>query len=92
MGKEIKEYKGNYGEGEEDGHDSETISNAEEQYDESALPQDDGPREEEGDEEDVEDLTQVARMSPFTRLIGELFRKVCFPLPPQNIFYVYKVN
>jgi len=89
--KEIKEYKGNYVEGEEDSHDSDTISNAEEQYNESALPQDDGPREE-GDEEDVEDLTQVARMSPFTRLIGELFRKVCLPLPPQYIFYVYKIN
>ncbi|KAF9213201.1 hypothetical protein BGZ59_005723 [Podila verticillata] len=85
MEKDIEEYEANDGEGEEDDHDSETISNAEEQYDEPTLPQGDRPCEEEEDEEDAEDLTQVAGLSPFTRLIGELFRKYGHPSPNADL-------
>lgn len=76
--KETEEYDSN-DVGDENDRDSEAINNDEENNSEPVQHQDDESREEiGGEDEDAEDLTQVASMSPFTRLIGELFRKVCF--------------
>ncbi|KAG0331766.1 hypothetical protein BG000_010621 [Podila horticola] len=85
--KETKEYDDNDGEDQDD-RDSETVSNNTENYDEPVQQQDDELREEEKegeDDEDAEDLTQVASMSPFTRLIGELFRRYGHPSPNADL-------
>ncbi|KAG0351823.1 hypothetical protein BG005_008687 [Podila minutissima] len=83
--KETEEYDSN-DVGDENDRDSEAINNDEENNSEPVQHQDDESREEiGGEDEDAEDLTQVASMSPFTRLIGELFRKYGHPSPNADL-------
>ncbi|KAF9328964.1 hypothetical protein BG006_007925 [Podila minutissima] len=82
--RETEEYDSN-DVGDENDRYSEAINNDEGNNSEPVQHQVDKSREQIGEDEDAEDLTQVASMSPFTRLIGELFRKYGHPSPKADL-------